>query len=218
MTKQHFSFKEIFMFGWAKTQQHAWFIALTFIIIGIIFSAVVRFPGIPGFASLVYTLTVLSICSISLAISRNHHFTFADLFTPLLSSKRVLKYLAFAILYAIPPLFVVSIIGANIIMKSGFIAVISFVLFILAMYIGIRFLFYPFVVVDHENAKFIELIKMSYRITSANFLFIVMLYVALVAFNMLGAYLFGIGLLVTVPISTFMLAHVYNRLIEHHVG
>ena len=40
MTKQHFSFEEVFKFGWTKTKQHAWFITLTFIIAGIIMSAV----------------------------------------------------------------------------------------------------------------------------------------------------------------------------------
>ena len=204
------------MFGWAKTMQHAWFIALTFIIIGIIISAVVRFPSIPGFATLVYTLTALSISSISLAISRNHHFTFADLFTPLLSKNRVLKYISFSILYAIPPAAALTFLGTAIVMGNSFVAMLGIALVLVALYAGIRFLFYPFVVVDHENAKFVELVKMSYRISSANFIFIVMLYVALVAFNMVGAALFGLGLLVTIPVSTFMLAHVYNKLIEHH--
>lgn len=218
MTKQHFSIKEIFTFGWAKTQQHAWFIALTFIIIGIIISAVTKVFGIPGFTSLVYTLVVLSVSSISLAISRNHHFTFADLFTPFLSKNKVLKFIAFSILYAIPPLTAFAFLGTSVLMRSSFATALSVILVLISLYVGIRFLFFPFVVVDHENSKFMELIKMSYRLTSLNFVSVFVVYALIAILNMIGAAFFGFGLLITVPVSTFALAYMYNRLSEHHVA
>ena len=214
MTKQYFSFKEIFMFGWAKTKQHAWFIALTFII-GIIISTAAGVSRVPGFASLVYMLTILSTASISLAIVRNHHFTFYDLFTPLLSKNKVLKFVAFSILYSLPQVTAFAFLGTSVLMRSSIAVILSIVLILIALYINIRFVFFPFVVVDHENAKFIELIKMSYRITSANLVSVLILYILVVILNMIGLALLGFGLLLSVPVSTFVLAHVYTKLTEH---
>ena len=77
MTKQHFTFKQIFDFAWVKTQQHAWFMICAFVIYGVILNAV-KHTGL--FELLVVVLTSLSLLSISLIIARNESFGFSNLY------------------------------------------------------------------------------------------------------------------------------------------
>ena len=98
MTKQHFSFKEVFMFGWQKTKQHAWFIVLTFIIASLI-SHASRF--LPVFDFIISMMISLSLVSLSLKIVRDQPFSFADLYYPLLSPKRVIKFIFLELVYVI---------------------------------------------------------------------------------------------------------------------
>lgn len=194
MSKHHFSFQEVFKFGLAKTQQHAWFIFLTFIIISIILSSV---RSVPFFDAVISLMVGLSLASISLMISRNQHFTFQDLYNPLLSQKRVLKFILLTIVYVIA-------------------VAVGTVLFVLpGIYLAVRFKFFPFVVLEHENSSLLDLIKMTYKITENNFWSVFLFLVIMTLLNIAGFLLFVIGLLVTIPMSLFAFAHVYNRLKEH---
>jgi uncharacterized membrane protein len=58
MTKHHFSFQEVFTFGWAKTKQHAWFTALTFIIATILISSVKFVPLFDAIVSLMVGISM----------------------------------------------------------------------------------------------------------------------------------------------------------------
>ena len=196
MTKQHFSFQEVFMFSWTKTKQHAWFITLTFIIAGIIIGAV-RF--MPVFDTVVGLMVALSIISISILISRDSVFTFSDLYTPLLSPKRVLKFIALTILY------VVSVtIGTILLIIPG-------------VYIATRFKFFPYMAIEHENATIKDLIKMSYKLTENHFWIVLGFLILATILNIIGALLFVVGLIITVPVTLFASAHMYNKLKEHNI-
>lgn len=217
MTKQHFSFKEIFMFGWAKTQQHAWFIVLTFIIMGVITNSVGRSPFLGG---IVHLLVGLSLTSIALTMVRGHHFTFADLFTPILSRNKVLKYVGLSLMYIIPLMFAISILNASFIIRSSMfalpLALLGALLGLLSLYSIFRFMFYPFLVIEHENTKFVDLIKISHAITGGPNLVPSLIFFALVIIlNAVGA-LVVVGLFITVPISLLATAHMYTRLSDHH--
>ena len=195
MTKQHFSFKEVFMFGWSKTRQHAWFLVLTFIIASII-SHASRF--IPVFDFVVSMMISLSLVSLSLKIVRDHSFTFADLYYPILSSKRVIKFIVLSIIYVVA-------VG------------LGFVLLIVpGIYIAVRYFFYPYVAVEHEDADLQSLVKMSYRLTNNHFWPVLAFIILTILLNILGAALLIVGLFVTVPVTMFATAYMYNRLKEHH--
>lgn len=196
MTKQHFSFEEVFKFGWTKTKQHAWFITLTFIIAGIIMSAV-KFS--PVLDTVVGLMVGLSLISISMLISRDSTFTFSDLYAPLLSPKRVLKFVALTILYA-----AAVVVGTVCLIIPG-------------VYIATRFKFFPYMVIEHENATIKDLIKMSYKLTQNHFWIVLGFLILATILNIIGALLFLIGLLVTVPVTLFASAHMYNKLKEHTV-
>lgn len=195
MTKQHFSFKEVFMFGWQKTKQHAWFIFLTFIIASLI-SHASRF--LPVFDFLVSLMITLSLASISLKIVRDHSFTFADLFYPLLSPRRVIKFIFLTLLYVIA-------VGIGLVL-----------LVIPGIYIAVRYFFYPYVAIEHEEAEVQDLVKMSYRLTNNHFWPVFAFMVLAFLLNVLGAALLVIGLFVTVPMTMFATAHMYARLKDHH--
>lgn len=194
MTKQHFSFQEVFTFGWSKTRQHAWFIVLTYIIIGIIMSAVRFSPFIDCITSV---MVAISVTSLALTISRDHHFTFADLYYPLLSYKRVLKFIALTAIYVLA-----VIIGFALLVLPG-------------IYIAIRFKFFPFVALDHENASIPDLIRMSAKVTAHNFWSVFLFLLLGGMLNILGALALVVGLFFTIPVTFFAMAHMYNRLKEH---
>lgn len=184
------------MFGWAKTKQHAWFTALTFIIAGTIMSAV-KFT--PFLSCIVGIMVGLSLVSISLIISRDHHFTFSDLFTPLLSAKRVLKFALLTLIYVASVM-----IGTVLLIVPG-------------IYIAVRFKFFPFIAVEHENASIEDLIKMTEKVTRGHFWPVLAFLLLATLLNILGALLLVVGLFVTVPVTLFATAHVYNKLKDHTV-
>lgn len=207
------------MFGWAKTMQHAWFTFLTIIIISIIISATVFNPILNGIVSL---MAGLSITSISLMIVRNHAFSFGDLFYPLLSPRRVLRFFALFSFYVLPALLVgltmaILVVGA----ASGsasvtiFGLVLTLMFLIPSLYVAVRFKFFAYIVTEHEHSSVRDLLMMTYKLTEGHFwqLFCFLLLAAL--FNLLGLLLFGVGLAVTIPTTVFASAHLYDRLKSH---
>lgn len=206
MTRHHFSLKESFTFGWLKTKQHYWFIALTFILYALILSSASRIPLLNTVTAL---MVGLSVVSITLHIVRNHSFTFADLFVPLLSPKRVLKFLALSVLYIIPVAFLTVVLFAPGLARWGALFVV-----VPSVYLMIRFKFFPYVVLEHEDASIKELILMSLKLTKGHFWAIFLFLFSVALFNTIGA-LTVVGLLVTIPVSIFASAHVYDKLKEH---
>lgn len=216
MSKHHFTFKEAFMFGWEKTLQHAWFIFLTFIIISIISTATILNPIV---YTTVITMAMLSIAATSLLITRNHAFSFADLYKPLLSPFRVLKFFLLTSLFILPFLFLVlsvALFYAGVVETSPSVTIFGFLFTIffsvLTIFVSVCFNFFPYVVVEHEHASIKELIKMSYSLTKGNFLKIFFFLILAGILNFIGSLLFLIGLLVSVPMTVFASAYLYDRL------
>jgi hypothetical protein len=198
MSKHHFTFKEVFMFGWNKTKQHAWFLFLTFIISSIIISSTVLNPLLNAVVAL---MACLSLASISLMIVRNHAFSFADLFYPLLSPRRVLKFFALASLYVLPML-IVMLTGAILVVgaASGSASVTLFglimtaVFFVPSLYVAVRFKFFPFIVVEHEYSTVKDLVLMTYKLSGGYFWEILGFIALACILNCIGFLLLGIGL------------------------
>lgn len=212
MTKQHFSFKEIFAFGWARTKQHAWFVALSIVLISIITSAVER----NHFMCMVVSLMcVLSIVSVSLLISRGHSFSFHDFITPLLSPKKVLKFFAVTGVICIPALLLISPLIAGIALRDPMFVRFGALLLIPLIYLSTRLKFYPYVVLENENASVKELLKISYKLTANRFLSVFTFLLLATLLNILGIALIGFGLLVTMPVTIFAFAHMYDKLKNH---
>lgn len=208
MTRHHFSFKDAFVFGWTKTKQHYWFTVLTFIMVTLIINATNHVPLLRTLTSM---MAALSIASVSLLIVRNQHFTFESLFAPLLSPKKVCKFIAITALYAIPVL-LTAIFLYFVPAKLA-----SLIIVIPSVYLAVRLKFFPYMVIEHEDASLRNLIEMSFKLTKNHFWMVFVFLLLLGALNVLGAMFFVVGLLVTVPVSIFATAYVYDRLKEHTV-
>ncbi len=219
MTKHHFSIKEVFTFGYNKLVQHAWFVFLTGIISSIIVSATIPNPLL---VFIVGTMVGLSLVSISLMIVRNHSFSFSDLTTPLLSYKRVLKFFALTSFYMLPVLFL-SLTGAIIVFGAAngstsvtiFGLILTMIFFVISVFITVRLKFFPYIVIEHEYSSVKDLILMSYKLTQNNFWKLLLFILAAAVLNTLGALFFLVGLVVTVPITAFASAHLYDKFKSH---
>ncbi|MEN9551649.1 MAG: hypothetical protein RI935_26 [Candidatus Parcubacteria bacterium] len=208
MSKHHFSFKEAFVFGWNKTKQHYWFSFLTFLIVAIITSSV---ESVPILSTIVGFLIALSITYVSLLVARDHHFDFSSLIEPILSPKKVTKLL---ILGAIYMLFAI-IVGTLLYLVPA--RWFSLLIIAPAIFVMVRFHFFTYTLVDNENDSIQELIKKSYKLTDKHFFMLFAFLILIVLLNVAGALLFLVGLVVTVPVSVFSSAYVYNRLKEHSI-
>lgn len=95
---------------------------------------------------------------------------------------------------------------------SGFLVVIGLIFFILpGIYFLLRYMFATLVVVD-KNASFSVALSKSAQVTKGYRMQLGLLLFVLLILNIAGAVVFGLGLLVTVPISTLSLAYAYRSL------
>ncbi len=208
MTRHHFSFKEAFLFGWTKTKQHYWFCILTFIMVTLIINSIGHVPLLRTIVSL---MAALSVVSVSLLISRDHHFTFENLFSPLLSPKKVIKFLIVSVLYSVP------VILAAVFLYFVPAKIIGLIIVVPSVYLAVRLKFFPYVVIENEDASIKSLFEMSFKLTKGHFWMVFVFLLLVSMLNVLGAALMIVGLMVTVPVSIFATAYVYNRLKEHTV-
>ncbi len=206
MSRHNFSFKDAFVFGWNKTKQHYWFCFLTFLLVTLIINSV---GHVPLLRTVVTLMVALSVVSVSLLIVRDHHFTFENLFTPLLSPKKVAKFVLISVLYAIP------VILAAVFLFFVPAKFLGLLIIIPSIYLAVRFKFFPYVIVENEDATLKSIIDTSLRLTKGHFWMILGLLVLIGLLNILGLAFFVVGLAVTIPISIFATAYVYTRLKDH---
>jgi len=81
----------------------------------------------------------------------------------------------------------------------------------------VRFYFAPLVVIDTKIGP-VAALKESYAITKGNFWKLLLFLIVLLLLNLAGVILFWIGLLVTVPITTFASIYVYRKLSREKAG
>jgi uncharacterized membrane protein len=99
----------------------------------------------------------------------------------------------------------------------GIMVAIGFVLLIVpGVYLALRFLFVPYLVVDRRLGVSAAL-KESSRMTDGRKWRLLGLVLVLVLLNIVGALLLVVGLLVTIPVTMIGLAHAY-RTLEHSVN
>lgn len=229
MTKQHFTFREVFNFGWLKTKQHYWFLLCTFVIYGIAASAVERTGW---FEVLICLLAGLSLVSMSLVIAKNESFDFSTLFDKLRIPRVVIKFLLLTLLYVIAiAIFLVPFVASMVVMGNSLASGLSLsnlparlfgVIFVTALLtipaiiVSVRFKFYPYVLIENDHLSFVDTIKHTFKLTQGYFWKIFTFLILISIFNILGA-MSVIGLLLTIPISVFAMAHFYRHLAGHHI-
>lgn len=76
---------------------------------------------------------------------------------------------------------------------------------------AVRFAFSPLILVDTRMGP-IASMKESWAITKGNFWSLLLFGLSIVLLNLLGILVFGVGLLITIPVSTFASIHIYREL------
>lgn len=79
------------------------------------------------------------------------------------------------------------------------------------VYVGVRYAFAEFCLIE-DDQSLRESFAHSARLAEGKKLYLLTIIAALLVFNFLGACLLGIGLLVTVPLSTLMMVSIYQQL------
>lgn len=107
-------------------------------------------------------------------------------------------------------------LGASILFALVFVGGLI-LLIIPGIFWAVRFYFSTLIVIDTKIGP-IAAMKESYAITKGSF-WKILLFLALIAlFNLVGLILFGVGLLITIPLSTFASVYVYRELSKAKAG
>lgn len=187
-----FSKKELLQSGWAKTKEHFWLLVLVLVFVLLVTSATGYWWGL---AIVVGIFLSISVITLSLDIADGRTPVFVDIFRKYQRWKIFVNYLISAIL-------------------GGAIVLLGLLLFVApGIYFAIRLQYYKFLIVDKEDIGPIMALKESWRMTEGHTwnLFLFMLLIILI--NFIGAILFGIGLLISVPVSLIAYAFLYRKLL-----
>lgn len=96
----------------------------------------------------------------------------------------------------------------------GIMFILGLVLLIIpAFYVGARYGFFPFFILD-KNSGPLEALSQSAQATEGIRWPIFLLFLACMGLNLLGLLFFGIGLFITVPVTLIALAKVYRKLTQ----
>lgn len=131
--------------------------------------------------------------AISLKVADRKPWAFGELFS---QGGRMLPYIGASILY-------------------GIVVVIGYFIFLLpGMYLSIRLSLYQYFVVDKGQGP-IESLKSSWALTEGSFWDLVGVQCVITCVVMLSLIPLGLGLLITIPMSSVLMAYVYRRLQQH---
>lgn len=141
-------------------------------------------------------------------------FTIITLFLQIGFIKIILKLVdnkkaKFQELWAYPQ-YLIRFTGASI---SYFLAVIIGLIFFVipGIYIAIRLQFYSYILLD-KDTKAMDSLRESWKLTHDNVINLTLFMLLIIGFNLLGLLLFGVGLLLTIPITFFAVTILYRKL------
>lgn len=101
-------------------------------------------------------------------------------------------------------------LGASIL--YGLMLLVGFILLIVpGVYLMITYAFWPYFLID-KKVSIIDSFKMSAQATKGHKWSLLVLYVFIIALNVLGLCVFLVGILVTAPLTALMLAYAYRKL------
>ena len=195
MSTHNFTVKETFKEGWDLTLKHGWFLLCVFVAVGVIMSAV---AAIPFFAMIVNTFVGVIITTLSLRIASGYTPTYKDLLTNLEEYKVVWHYFLVSLLYSV-------------------VVIVGLVAFILpGIYLATRLQFYKFIVIEHPDMGIVDIFKLSNTYSIGHFWQLFAFLILIIMLNIVGALFFGVGLLITVPLTLIANAVIYKKLANKH--
>lgn len=202
-----FSIEEAIKYGWNKTKENmelVLFATLLIMAVGALISGAggAGDKGSGDFAFLSFIATIFVIIvkigynKIFLRIHDGENPKFGDIFK---EYRTFWKFIGVSILYPIAVL-------------CGIILLI-----IPGIFWAIKFSFSPLIVIDTKIGP-IKAMKESYAITRGAFWKIMLFWIAAALLNFVGILFFGIGLLLTMPVTTFATVYVYRLLSQKKAG
>jgi hypothetical protein len=199
----HFSIQEAFVFGWHKTKAHSGLLFKALLTLFALEVAQVVVQHVLGgeilgflawFALMIGQLFVgMGFIWITLKLARGEHAAYDDLLPPArLAWKYVLAILLSGIL---------TFLGLLLLIVPG-------------IYLMLRFSTVRYAILD--GATVTQSLKRSGVLTNGIKWRLLGFFLLCGFVNLLGLVALGIGLLVTIPVSTIAFAHIYQKLRAHH--
>jgi uncharacterized membrane protein len=199
---QAFSIEESLKFGWQKLKEHSMLlfqVLLTLFVFEVVYGITtdaLEGPALFVVASILMVVGFVlgtGFTIITLKIGKGEHATYRDL---LPKPMVVWKF------------FLISTL-VGLIVLGGLILLI-----IPGIYFAIRFSMARFAVL--EGTPIMESLKKSTTLTEGIKWQLLLFFVVIIALNILGAIPFGLGLLITLPVTAIAFVHVYEKLKHRH--
>jgi len=222
-----FSIREILRASWRIFRDNPWrLIGITVFVIG--FSGFFQFvqdSAIHKFGSFlqIFIFILIAVAQLVLGMgmtnvavraSRRKHYSLRDIFRP---GEVFWNFLLASLIYGMVLLAgfiiierIVSLGAWSIFWKTTVLAFLNLVWYFI---FGIKFMFASYIIVD-KKTKAVEALKTSAKLTNGLHGRLMMLMIALIAINILGAILFFVGLIVTIPLSLLSISIAYLKLSE----
>ncbi|NGP87624.1 hypothetical protein [Fodinibius halophilus] len=196
---------ELFKFSTKQYGKYTSFIIgamLTFLVLGVIprIHFMLRAPQQPTtesqFISLIITLAQvflsLGFIKIMLQLAQDKYVEVVDMFN---NFRTFLSYFVASFLYGIA-----VILGLFLLVVPG-------------IYIYVRFQFYPYIIIEEEVSAFTAL-KKSFFLSQSLTLELFLLQLVVITLNLLGILLFGVGIVITYPLTTMATAIAYKSITQ----
>ena len=187
-TTHNFTISQIVKESWSKTKENAWYLFCVFMVAIILMGA----------SPLSSIFVGISIITISLVIIRNETPVFYDLVKSFKNYKILWHYFLASLLYML-----ILIVGLVALILPG-------------IYFGIRLQFYKFLIIDNENLKPMDALKASMKMTKGHFWKLFGFMIVIMFINIIGIIPLGLGLIVTIPLTTLAYALLYKKLTVGH--
>jgi uncharacterized membrane protein len=223
MHTHKFSIPQLFYFGYKKAVDHLVFL-IQVVVILLVGSLLTKWSGI--LSSIFSLCATISLTTVVLMIVRGHKPVLADLFKKYNNYKIFLHYILASIIFGaviglifMPVLLsVAGMMGGHFSPFTVLLSPLTLVLAILSIagiYVVVRLQFYKFFIIDKGETA-LRALSHSWKLTKKGTLHFFLYALAALVLNAIGAALFMVGLLVTVPITALATAKLYDSLTEEH--
>lgn len=245
MTQHTFTQKEVFTSAWNKVQEHGWFLFTVYFLAAIFLCSASFGPiglflfnlgvsaKVIGITELLlkfvlYYIASIAVLNTTLKMVKDNRAQYEDLVTPFKTPHAPLTYTATSLIFTIilvlcfaALLTVLSTLslglqpGALFTAKSYLVIIGTSLLLLVGAYYAMRLMFYKLFILDNSSIKAIDALKHSFSLTQGHNKSLITFSVLSIVFNTIGMLAFGLGLIITIPITVTAYAAIYKKLAHH---
>jgi hypothetical protein len=245
MTQHTFTQKEVFTSAWNKVQEHGWFLFTAYFIaiiflcsasfgpVGLFLFSLGVSAKVIGITEVIlrfvlYYIVSIAILNTTLKIVKDNRAKYEDMISPFKTSHAPIAYTATSLIFAIILLLCFSALlislstlssgfqpGALFTSKSYLVIFGTSALLLIGAYYAMRLMFYKLFILDNSSIKAIDALKHSFSLTTGKNKELITFSVASIVFNAIGILAFGLGLIITVPVTVTAYVAIYKKLTHH---